>query len=165
MKRLLTIDAADYTDDMTVYVKHTVRAIIEKDGKYAMQQSGAGEYKIPGGGVENGESHEETLEREVLEETGLIVRKDSIREIGEILELRRDIFEANVKYECHTYFYYCDVEDKVCDVCMTESEIEKGFHPVWAAAEDIVATNRRIGDAVTSNRDTTFMELLMKNNL
>ena len=147
MKRLLTIDAADYTDDMPVYVKHTVRAIIEKDGKYAMQQSGTGEYKIPGGGVENGESHEETLEREVLEETG------------------RDIFETNVKYECHTYFYYCDVEDKICDVCMTESEIEKGFHPVWAAAEDIIAANRRIGDAVTSNRDTSFMELLMNNNL
>ena len=48
---LLTLDEKDYTDDMPVFEKHTVRAIIEKDGKYSMQRSRKGEYKIPGGGV------------------------------------------------------------------------------------------------------------------
>lgn len=165
MKRLLTIDAANYTDDMVLFEKHTVRAIIEKDGKYSMQQSGTGEYKIPGGGVEKGESHIETIKREVLEETGLIVKENSIREIGEILELRKDIFDDKVKYVCHSYFYFCDVEDEMGEVCMTQSEIDKGFHPVWATAREIVETNRKIGETVVSDRDTAFIELLLNNNL
>lgn len=163
MKRLLTLDAKDYTDDLTVVEKYTVRAIICKDGLYAMQQSGAGEYKIPGGGMEGDESYIETLKREVLEETGLVVIPESVKEIGEILEVRRDIFDKSVKYINHTYFFYCDVKDEEHEVCMTKSEIEKGFHPVWVSAKEIIDTNRQIANKVTSERDTSFMELLLNN--
>ena len=52
MERLLTLDLKDYTDDMPVFEKYTVRAIIMRDGRLSMQLSGRGEYKIPGGGVE-----------------------------------------------------------------------------------------------------------------
>ena len=162
MKRLLTLDLQDYSDDMPVYVKHTVRAIIRRDGLIAMQQSSTGEYKIPGGVLEEGESHIQALVREVLEETGLTVKTDSVKEIGEVLELRRDLFDASMKYECHTYFYECDVEEGLCKVHMTESEIEKGFRPVWATPEDIVSTNRKIGEPVCCERDTTFIELFTK---
>ena len=48
MERLLTLDIKDYTDDMPVFEKHTVRAIIMRDGKMSMQLSSRGEYKIPG---------------------------------------------------------------------------------------------------------------------
>ena len=92
MERLLTLDLKDYTDDMPVFEKHTVRAIIMRDGRLSMQLSGRGEYKIPGGGVEGDESHVVALQREVREETGLIILPESVREIGEILELREDVF-------------------------------------------------------------------------
>ena len=46
MKKLLVLDYKNYTEDLPVYEKNTVRAIIMKDGKLAMQQRRTGEYKI-----------------------------------------------------------------------------------------------------------------------
>lgn len=160
MKMLLTLDLKDYTDDMPVVEKHTVRAIIFRSGKLAMQQSGKGEFKIPGGGVEAGESKIETLIRETREETGLIVIPSSIEEIGEILELREDVFNPGHKYICHSYFYFCNIEDEAVDTEMTESEIAKGFHPVWESPEVICAVNDKLQSSPWQKRDTEFVRML-----
>lgn len=167
MKRLFTIDLNNYTEDMPVFEKHTVRAIIIRDGKVAMQKSRCGEYKIPGGGVEAEESHIVALRREAVEETGLIIEEDSVEEIGEVLELREDLFEKGRKYVCHSYFYLCKALDEVVDTKMTESEIEKGFEPVWATPEEISASNRRLCEKCdipneVIDRDTSFIEYYFK---
>lgn len=160
MRRLFVLDSKDYDDTHSVTVKNTVRAIICRNGRYAMQQNRDGIYKIPGGGVENNESLLDTLCRETLEETGLVVIRDSVREIGDVLELRRDLFEEDNKYECRTFFYFCDVEEGQQHTHMTLSEIEKGFHPVFAKLDDIIESNRRLGKDVTCERDTRFLEML-----
>ena len=98
MNTIFTIDQKDYSEEMPLTERYAVRALICKNGLWAMQKSAAGDYKIPGGGVEEGESYEEALIREVREETGLLVIPDSIREIGEVLEIRRDSFEKDKKY-------------------------------------------------------------------
>lgn len=165
MKRLLTLDMKNYTDDMRVFEKHTVRAVILREGKMAMQLSASGEYKIPGGGVENGESHVQTLIREVCEETGLIIEPKSITEIGEILELREDVFSNGTKYVCHSYFYFCDVLDKTVETKMTESEMAKGFRPVWEYPEVICAENDRIQTEAWQKRDTEFVRMLVQGKI
>ena len=71
MKILATFDARDYEGTTGIYEKYSIRAIIVRDGRLAMQCSQEGEYKIPGGGQEPGENYEQTLIREVKEETGL----------------------------------------------------------------------------------------------
>ena len=63
-----------------------------RDGKIAMQCSKEGEYKIPGGGMEKGETYVQALAREVKEETGLFILQEKAVELGEILEVRQDIF-------------------------------------------------------------------------
>ena len=65
MKILATFDARDYEGTTGIYEKYSIRAIIVRDGRLAMQCSREGEYKIPGGGQEPGENYEQTLIREV----------------------------------------------------------------------------------------------------
>ena len=55
MELLFTLDKKDYVEDMPLVERYGVRAIIRQDGKFAMQKGCLGEYKIPGGGVEQGE--------------------------------------------------------------------------------------------------------------
>ena len=161
MKRLLTIDLKDYTDDMPVFEKHTVRGVILRDGRMSMQLGSNGEYKIPGGGVEGDESHAVALEREVREEMGLIVIPQTIEEIGEILELREDVFHKGVKYICHSFFYFCDVQEETVPTQMTESEIVKGYHPVWEYPEVICRENDAIQMQLWQKRDTEFVRMLL----
>ena len=66
-------DEQNYKDTTSVFEKYTIRGIIVRDGKIAMQCSKEGEYKIPGGGMEAGETYVEALAREVKEETGLFI--------------------------------------------------------------------------------------------
>ena len=128
MQILLTLDKKDYEEGMPVFEKYSTRGVIIRDGKIATQHGSAGDYKILGGGVEPGEKLEDALIREVGEESGLIVIPESIRPIGEIVERRRDLFEKNKIYVCHSCFFFCDAKTEMTQTHMTESEIEKGFH-------------------------------------
>lgn len=160
METILVLDEKNYTDDMPVFEKTGVRAIICKNGLYAMQQSADGEYKIPGGGMEEGESYEETLIREVMEETGLKVLPDTIKEIGEITEIREDLFKKGTKYICHSLFYFCDVSDEVGEMSLTPSEVMKGYSMRWVSLDDIIECNTRILKDKWTFRDTEFLKWL-----
>ena len=165
MKKLLVLDYKNYTEDMPVYEKHTVRAIIMKDGKLAMQQSYTGEYKILGGVVEDGESHLTTLMREVEEEAGMFVIPDSLNEIGIIEEKRLDVFHKDRIYHCLTYFYGCDVEERMVPLSLTACEVAKGYKLAWATPKQIVETNRALVKEKWKLRDTEFVNLLLEGKL
>ena len=165
MKKLLVLDYKDYSEQMPIYEKHTVRAIISKDGKLAMQQSSGGEYKILGGVVEHGETHLETLSREVEEEAGMFVKPDSLKLIGVIEEKRLDVFYKDRIYHCMTYFYSCDVEARMVPLKLTSCEIAKGYKLVWEKPEQIVKTNRELIKEKWKLRDTEFVSLLVEGKL
>lgn len=161
MKLLLTIDEQNYTPDLVVCEKFSTRAVIMRNGKIATQRGAAGDYKILGGGVEPGESLHTALIREVQEESGLVVIPDSIREIGEIVERRRDIFEPNKIYVCHSCFYFCDAEETLRDTHMTASEIAKGYQLSWATPEEIIRGNEPFcASQPWSYRDSRFIQML-----
>lgn len=165
-KRILFVDdAKNYTDDMPVIERLATRGIIRRDGKYAMQLSGDGEYKIPGGGVEEGESLVQSLCREVAEETGLVVDEESVSYCGEILEIRRDLFERDKKYIKHSHVYLCGVREERVETRMTESEVRRGFHPVWESLDRIIAGNREVLKEEWKLRDTKLLELLRERGL
>ena len=98
MELLKKFDAQNYKDTTSVFEKYTIRGIIVRDGKIAMQCSKEGEYKIPGGGMEAGETYVEALAREVKEETGLFIIPEKTVGLGEILEVRKDIFDDTKKF-------------------------------------------------------------------
>ncbi len=163
MKLLLTLDSKNYTDSMPVLEKTTVRAVIVRDGRLAMQKSRKGEFKIPGGGVEPGESYRDALLREVREETGFQVVPESIAELGEILELREDVFCCGRKYVCHSYFYQCGVREERMKMELTESEQEQGYDAVWETPEVIVRENRQLQEGREwRQRDTEFLAMVLE---
>lgn len=165
MKKLLVIDYKDYTKDMPVFEKHTVRAVIRKGDKIAMQKSRYGEYKMLGGVVENGESHLDTLIREVEEEGGMLVLPETVKEIGYIKEKRRDVFDKSRIYVCFTYFYYCDVAEEMVPLKLTACEAAKGYEPAWETPKQIVACNQRIIHEKWKMRDTKFVNLLAEGKI
>lgn len=161
MKILTCFDEKNYSSTTKVYEKYNIRGIVCIDGKFAMQCSKDGEYKIPGGGVEAEENHAEALARELREEVGLVLVEESMRELGEITEIRRDIFDEEAKYICHSLFYYCEVTEERVPIAPTASEIKKGYQPIWATPEEIYETNTRIGTDPWIKRDTAFIKMLI----
>lgn len=163
MKLLFLLDEKNYSDTWPVFEKYAVRAIIFQNGKYAMQRGKSGEYKIPGGTVETGESFLEALKREVLEETGLVLKPDSVKEIGEVTELREDLHKKGQKYICHSLFYHCEVEEQRKETKMTGKELEMGYQPVWTALEKILKVNRSLRNSGEPKRDTEFLKWWKEN--
>ncbi len=163
MKLLFLLDEKNYSDTWPVFEKYAVRAIIFRHGKYAMQRGKSGEYKIPGGTVETGESFLTALEREVLEETGLVLKPDSLKEIGEVTELREDLHKKGQKYICHSMFYCCEVEEQRKETKMTDKELEMGYQLEWAALEEILKVNQSLMNSEEPERDTEFLKWWKEN--
>ena len=161
MKTLACYDLNNYSDTTKLLEKTNIRGIVLLDGKLAMQRDKEGVYKIPGGGMEPGESYIETLARELREEVGLVVKEESLIELGEITEIRRDIFAADTKYISHSLFYACEVTEERFPIAPTASEIKKGYQAVWVTAEEIYETNIRLGKDPWIERDTAFIKMLL----
>ena len=77
-------------------------------------------YKIPGGGVENGENLEVALRREVLEETGCQI--EIIKELGVVEEYRTQFDQIQKSYS-----YLARVIGEMVEPNFTEGEKADGF--------------------------------------
>jgi hypothetical protein len=86
--------------------------------------------------------------------------------IGEIVERRRDLFEKNKIYVCHSCFFFCDAKEEMTQTHMTESEIEKGFHLEWATAQEIINGNEPFcATQPWSFRDREFVKMLVEKKI
>ena len=83
---------------------------------------------------------------------------ESIRECGKVIEKRRDIFEDDKIYYCHTYVYFCDVRDEHVAAQMTDSEIRLEYHLSWATPDEIIKANSAFLDKEWIARDTKIGE-------
>ena len=158
-KLLAVLDEKNYTDTMEVFEVTHSRAVICVDGLYAMQRAKSGEYKLPGGRLEPGETPIHALLREVEEETALLVIEDTIKEIGEITEIRKDVYDSTKKYICHSLYYQCDVREEYGECHRSRNEIEKGLELKWVSAEEMIAANKVLDLGSSRERDTIFMEM------
>ena len=130
MKLIALYDEKNYKQRSGI-VREAVRAIIIKDGKVALVKSlKENHYKFPGGGIEDGESHIDTLIRETKEETGLIIKPDSIKECGFIHEIRKSIFNDDA-FEQKSYYYFAKVEDEISEQELSEREKDLKYVLEW----------------------------------
>ncbi|SDB33296.1 ADP-ribose pyrophosphatase YjhB, NUDIX family [Pseudobutyrivibrio sp. YE44] len=109
-------------------IRHACRGIVIKDGKILLSyEEKNGKYMIPGGGVEGDESLEECCARELLEETGIIVKpKDYYLEIEELFDV----------WQHFNHYYICDFVEDTGKLNLTEAEKLADYKPVWLPIDE-----------------------------
>ena len=146
MKTLKVFDRKDYNANSPVFFREAVRAVIMQNGTVAMAKSEAeGFYKFPGGGIEPGENHEQTLVREVREETGLSVCEGSIKALGAVHERRKSQQSDGEIFEQVSYYYFAGVRGVLLAQNLDDYEKELGFALEWVPIEKALEANLRIG--------------------
>ena len=162
MRELFTIDLKNYKENGTVGKRPSVRGIIIKDGKIAMMHSLKYDYyKLPGGGIEEGEELRDTLVREVKEESGLVVKKETIKEFGYVRRIEKGLFEDIFMQE--NYYFLCDVEDEVSSQELDDYEAEEGFTLEFVTPEQAINVNNT-GDHREKVEKQTFTGMLTREN-
>ena len=162
MRELFVIDKKNYIESGTIGRRPSVRGIIIKDGKIAMMHSLKYDYyKLPGGGIEEGEQLEDTLIREVREESGLVVKPDSIKEFGYVRRIEKGKIEDIFIQE--NFYYLCDVEDVIQAQELDDYEEEEVFTLEYVSPEQAIDVNENAdhGDKAESQ---TFSGMILREN-
>ncbi len=157
--KLINPENASEEEAESYLVREAARAVVF-DGERnvaLLHVSKNGYYKLPGGGVDEGESFEKALQRECLEEIGCEV--EILAEIGSIVEYRK-IF--NIKQI--SYCYLAKIKGEKGIPALEEGEIEDGFKEVWLpydkALEAITKNITHVfeGKAYIVPRDIIFLK-------
>jgi len=165
MKQIALIDLENTTKEEAYLfsIREASRAVIfdSKNLVALLHSTKYGYYKLPGGGIEEGESPEVALGRECNEEIGCDV--DITGEIGMIVEYRK---KASLKQI--SYCYLARVKGEKGEPQLEPDEIEEGFETVWMPLAEAVKVASIVGDPTVYEapymvaRDSAFLEEALK---
>lgn len=104
--------------------------VIDADGKIAIfNKVSKNEYKLPGGGIDDGETPEQAFIREVLEETGCEVK--IVKELGTIEE-----HKSLDNFKQISYIFVAKVIKKRKELSLTEKEKKEGARLLWVSTTE-----------------------------
>lgn len=120
----------DYLDrkDINKEVRRA-KVIVKNSNDELLLAFSRNNYYLVGGHVEDNESYEDCLKREVREETGIKLEIDSIRPYFVVEYLCKDYPEVgdNTNYIANYYVVQSDEKPDLSKIELTESEKEGGF--------------------------------------
>ena len=114
-------------------VREAARAIVlDADKNVALLRvANKNYYKLPGGGIENGEDRTAALQRECMEEIGCSV--EIVGEVGSVVEYRKMFGIKQI-----SYCYVARVKGEKGTPALTPEELSAGFEPVWIPYDEAV---------------------------
>jgi len=139
----ILVDFKNYDREETIFKRTASRAIISDGKKYLLITSKYGDYKFPGGGQDKGENLVDTLIREIQEETGYFIKKNSIEKYGRVRERRKK--KDNVM-EMDSYYYFCKVEPEAGERSLDAYEEAYEYQNVWVTLQEALEKNKQITD-------------------
>jgi len=165
MEQIILINPEDVTlQEAEQYsVREAARAIVFDDNKLValLHATKYDYYKLPGGGIEKGESPEVAMKRECLEEIGCEV--EIIADLGTILEYRKKYMLRQ-----RSYCYITRLVGNKGTPNLMDDEVEEGFETVWLSLEE--ALKRVCGSSIKVYeaqymvaRDKAFLEAVNMN--
>ena len=127
-ERIAVIVGSNYTGNWRK-TRTACRGIILRDGKLLLSyETVTGQWMIPGGGLEKGESERECCIRETAEETGLLIQPtDCVLEIDEYYG----------EFKWVNRYFFGEVTGETA-VCLTAGEKEVGMEPRWLPLEEAI---------------------------
>jgi len=119
-------------DESSFEIREAARAILFDDQKLVpiLYVSEHNYHKLPGGGLEPGETSEQALMREMLEEVGTEI--EIMGEVGKSIEYRTQL---NLKQISYCYFGKIT---KKGEPKYTEKELAEGFNLIWLTLEKAI---------------------------
>lgn len=170
MRLLFDMDKKDYNPDGKKFVRPSVRGIIIKNGKIAMVHSiKYNYYKFPGGGIEDNESKIETLIREVREESGLIVKADTIKEYGNVHRIQKSDQNDYDVFVQDNFYYICDTEQSLCTQKLDDYEKEENYTLEFIDPQKAIQVNRCENHGEINQdmleREALVLELLIEDGI
>ncbi|MHC0039650.1 NUDIX hydrolase [Pseudoneobacillus sp. C159] len=128
-------------DGKVIRQRNAVRAIIFRDDRILLLYSNKGDYKFPGGGVDQGETYKDALLREIAEETGFIhcAVKDKV---GLVVESQFDVYDSSAYFQMISHYYLCELtnDEKIAQQ-LEGYELEQEFTPKWVTLEEAIVAN------------------------
>ena len=126
-----------------IILRNAVRAIIINENKILMVYlEKTDEYKFAGGGINENETIEEALKREVLEEIGYKV-KNIIEKIGIMTEYSKALENENNVFKMISEYYLVEIENKQLKQNLDEYEKDLLFRAYWVDMKKAYKTNMR----------------------
>lgn len=168
MNMIARLDRHNYNPHWKHTVRYASRAIIRKGNMLAMVKSSSrGYYKFPGGGINKGESIIHALIRETLEETGLTIIPESIKELGYIHELRKSMYGSEI-FEQYSFYHRAEVTDSLSETALDGYEIEEAFALEFIPPDIALAANTALCASYGSdflNRENYILRAIISGTL
>jgi len=159
MKELITNDYNLKEEDMTEVVKRVKVMLINSNDEILLGYSHHN-YQFPGGHVEENEDLVETINREILEETGIELNLESAEPFACTLGYYRDWPEEGKNRKIEIYYYEIKTDEKpnLDNTLYTEHEKDGNFElryiPLDNIENELLSNVEKYGDKHSIAKET-----------